>query len=150
MRNSVLRVIAGVCLLMKLSFASFHPDPAGRYERIICVVPLVGSGTVQDPKRPLFTLAADLSPNNAGIGSSSKNTLAEAGIAAFQSVPTDDGKAAIVMFVAHRYTAFKPILASPKLIQKFERKDIPEIELVNQLRKYKHDFTIGMLRVGAL
>lgn len=149
MHQFVLRAVAGVCLCASFLFAASSRDRAGLYERIVCVVPMVGAGTVQDPKRPLFTRPSDLGiADVTNQGSPEKRKHSD--IAAFQSVSTDDGQAAIVVFVAHRYSAFKPILSSSRVIRSFERKNISERELTAQLRKYKHDFSIEMLRVGAL
>jgi hypothetical protein len=150
MRYSLVRALAGVCLLIRVGASSPHSDSGGRYQRIVCVVPMVGAGTVRDPKRPMFTVPGDLGADDQAAGNPGDKRPPRAGIVAFQSVPTDDGQAAIVMFVAHRYSAFKPILSSPSVIRKFEQKDVSERELINQLRKYKHDFSIEMLRVGAL
>jgi len=34
--------------------AQHRADPKNLYERLICVVPMIGAGTHEDPRRPLF------------------------------------------------------------------------------------------------
>jgi hypothetical protein len=112
---------------------------------------MVGSGTAKDPKRPLFATVTE--PNHATPASTAPargKPQPDTRIVAFQSVPTDDGKAAIVMFVARSYAAFEPILKDSRVIAKFERKNIRERELVVALRKYRKNFDMKQLRTGAL
>ncbi len=62
MRSLALRMLAGVCLLTTLGFSG--PRSGGAlYERIICVVPMVGAGTLDDPKRPMFAPVAEQHPS---------------------------------------------------------------------------------------
>lgn len=137
-----------VCLLAGATFAGPGPNRSAMYHPIICVVPIVGSGTVKDPKRPLFAPIAATAL--AQPPSSMDKPQPDKQIIAFQSVPTDDGKAAIVMFVARNYAAFQPILNDARVIEKFERKNIRERDLVVALRKYKKNFDMKQLQMGAL
>ena len=52
MRTLLLRATVGVCLFLSLLTAGPKGNAGPLYERIICVVPLVGAGTLDDPKRP--------------------------------------------------------------------------------------------------
>jgi len=146
-----------VCLLLAgsapggLILAASSANSSAIYHRIICVVPITGTGTAKDPKRPLFAPVgpnAEDAPKHPVHGRWSKQP--DTRILAFQSVPTDDGKAAIVLFVARNYAAFEPILKDSRVIEKFERKDIRERDLVIALRKYKKNFDLKQLRMGAL
>ena len=76
-------------------------DPRNTYHRVICVVPLVGSGTAADPKRPKYAPAPGAALPNEIIG--------------FTQVPTDDGKSAIVEFVARNRSAFQAIFADTSI-----------------------------------
>ena len=125
MRLSVLRVLAGVCLLARLSYASSHADPTSTYQRIICVVPMVGAGTLEDPKRPLFAPVSGLSEN---AGESSKGFIETASIVAYQSVITDDGDQAIVELVACDRAAFRPLLCASREQNRTDSTR-PELEL---------------------
>ena len=91
-----------VCLyaLVAPARAQQPVDPKNMYERVLAIVPLAGSGTVEDPVRPLYAP----SPRTT-------NPTSRAGIIAYTYVPSDDGKFALVEFVARDRTAFKAILA---------------------------------------
>ena len=79
------------------------------YHRVICVVPMIGSGTWDDPKRPMFA------PTAAQMG------RGKSGILAYYHEPTDDGQAAVVVFVAVDRASLKPILtASSAQVQVFD------------------------------
>jgi hypothetical protein len=75
-------------------------DPANSYHRVICVVPLIGSGTWEDPKRPMFT------PTSSQLG------RGKSGILAYYHELSDDGQSAIVVFVAVDRASLQPILTA--------------------------------------
>jgi hypothetical protein len=52
--NRVLVCLAAVCLLTPALGLSASRDHSVIYDRVICIVPMIGSGTMQDPFRPLF------------------------------------------------------------------------------------------------
>lgn len=143
-------LLAGCVPEASISAAS-TANSSAIYHRIICVVPLIGSGTARDPKRPLFAPSgppAEGVPKPPVHGKWKKEP--DTRIIAFQSVPTDDGKAAIVMFVARNHAAFEAILSDSRVIEKFERKNIRERDLVAALRKYRKNFDLKQLQMGAL
>jgi hypothetical protein len=68
------RLLTGLLMLAGVVYAQHSVDPRNTYHRVICVVPMIGSGTAADPKRPEYAPApGSLSPN---------------GIIAFTQVPT--------------------------------------------------------------
>src|SRR6266699_6136162 len=139
MRNLAMRALAGVCLLAGVSFSGPRPDPAGIYERIICVVPMIGSGTYHHPRRPQFAPAE----SSAALAGKTLGFAEAPAIVAFHSVPSDDGLFAIVEFVARDRAAFKPILAANQSVVKvFERGKASKDDLLKELRKFKKDFTL--------
>jgi len=144
MKKLALRVLLVVFLFVPASVSGAERDHTVIYPRLICVVPIIGSGTMQDPFRPLF------SPNPQQNTERGGPTDESSQIIAFQSVPTDDGKAAIVMLVARSYAAFAPVLNDSKIIRSFERNRWKEEDLTRELQKYKKNFDLKMLRVGAL
>lgn len=75
-------------------------DPRNMYERVLAIVPLTGSGTVEDPIRPMYAP----SPRTT-------NPTSRAGIIAYTYVLSYDGKLALVELVARDRAAFGPILA---------------------------------------
>jgi hypothetical protein len=120
----------------------------GIYERLICVVPIVGTGTVDDPKRPMFVplpghAAADARP--------SKGFSDPPAIVGFHSVLSDDGQSAIVEFIARDRAAFKPILAQPaNLLFSADPHLQPSATLLQQLRKFNKNFNLASFLRGGL
>jgi hypothetical protein len=48
------RILAGILMLASLGSGQRKVDPKNTYARIICVVPIVGNGSNNDPKRPQY------------------------------------------------------------------------------------------------
>lgn len=148
MQSLALRVLLGVCLVTSFGFSG--PRSGGAiYERLICVVPMVGAGTIDDPKRPLFApIAGQTAPEDAPR---SKGFADPPAIVGFHSVLSDDGQTAIVEFIARDRAAFKPILkrraealflADPHLT--------PSDTLLQELRKFNQHFDLGSFLAGGL
>lgn len=79
-------------------------NPFNMHERVMAIVPMTGTGTLDDPRRPLYAPAPrDISP---GTGT---------GILAFTFVASDDGNFALVEFVARDRAAFEQILADTSI-----------------------------------
>ena len=87
MRHRLCLVVAILCFAAALS-AQRRVDPRYSYHRAIAVVPLVGSGTAEDPIRGKYVPSAQI----AGTPGT--------GIIAFAVELTDDGTRAIVELVA--------------------------------------------------
>jgi hypothetical protein len=97
------------------------------HERIIAIVPLIGAGTYADPRRPLF--APD-----------SKDLHNPNGIHSYRWEASDDGRYAIVEFVARNRAALLPILNDARVVRAFEKgrvKKTDNIEAV--LKTFKRD-----------
>ena len=107
-------------------FAEQKLLPANLHERLIAIVPMVGSGTLNDPKRPLF---APLTPDPKGILSYSYEL-------------TDDKKFAIVEFVALNSKAFAPILADKRVQKTFQKDKDKRDDMEKELKKQKADFDL--------
>jgi hypothetical protein len=138
-------VIASMCLFANLAFAEPLPDKTTLYERIICVVPLTGSGTLNDPRRPMFAPG----PVPDAATASTLGFAEPPAIVAFQSVLSDDGQFAIVQFVARDRAAFKQILAANRgTVQFFEADKVLTSDLLTALRQYKQNFTLDSLKAG--
>lgn len=134
---------------MRLSYSASHADPTTSYQRVICVVPMVGAGTLDDPKRPLFAPVSSLAA--AEEAKPSKGFAEPAAIIAYHSVVTDSGNEAIVEFVARDRAAFAPLFEAKNhnLIQLFDRAHLKHEDVLQELRKVKKNFDFSMLRVGA-
>jgi len=127
------KLAATILLMVALSTAQRRVDPRFSYNRLVCVVPLVGAGTTSDPKRPEY---APWPP--------SQN---QSGIIAYYFIPSDNGKSAVVEFVAANRTALLPIL-NDKSIQVFEKGRVPKGIIESAIKPVRKDFnldTFGMV-----
>jgi len=104
---------------------------ASTHQRLLCVVPIIGSGTPTDPRRPLYAPA----PGNSG------NAAPKNGIVAFNWRPSDNGNFAIVEFVARDRAAFAAILAdrSPS-VKVFEHGKARRADIEAEFRKHIKNF----------
>ena len=127
-----LRLLSGLLVLAALVCAQHRVDPRNTYDRVICVVPIVGKGTPDDPKRPQY---APWPPNPPG---------SQTGIIAFSQQLSDDGKFALVEFVARDRSAFAAIL-SDKQLKVFEKGKDKKDDVEKELKKYKKDFDLSTL-----
>ena len=93
-------------------------DPQLTHERIIAIVPMVGAGTIKNPKHPLYS---DLE-----------------GLTGFTAEISDDGRFALVEFVAKESKFLTPLANSG---QRQERKDSPNKDAVlEEFKRYKRNF----------
>lgn len=119
----------GVLCFQSAMFAQHRVDPSNSYHRVIGIVPMVGSGTWDDPKRPMFA------PHASQIGRE------RSGILAYYHELTDDGTAAIVVFVAADRSAFQSILSSnDHRVQIFQPEKHSQQEVENALKAVRKDF----------
>jgi hypothetical protein len=103
-------------------------DPKYTYQRVICVVPMVGAGTAADPKRPQYAPPPPTTgnqPTSAIIG--------------YSQQVSDDGKFALVEFVARDQSAFQAI-RNDKTIKVFVKGKDKKEDIEAELKKYKKDF----------
>ena len=123
-----------VALFSGTLFGQQHAvDPAQRYHRLICLVHLTGSGTSSDTIRPEYV------PVSADPDSRS-------GILAWSSQIADDGRMAIVLYVAADRKAFESILADKRSeIRVFEIGKHDRKTIETELRKYKKDFDLDTM-----
>ncbi|MDQ6699113.1 MAG: hypothetical protein M3Z36_02880 [Acidobacteriota bacterium] len=103
-----------VCFCLAVSLAPLSAqkkvDPRNTYQRLLCVVPMIGSGTKADPRRPEFVPLPKAGPPS------------RTGIIAFSQQISDDRNFARVEFVAADRSAFKDILADKRATVKvFEK-----------------------------
>jgi hypothetical protein len=125
-------------------------EPNQAYERILCIVPIIGAGTPADPRRPMFTPADPAKEKIDRIRAEVRPEKADPGILAFTFQESDDGRFAIVEFVARSEEAFRPILASGRAdVRVFRRGRTAKAELLTELRRVKRNFDLDNFRVGA-
>jgi len=132
----VQRLITGLLMLAVVACAQRRVDPKNTYHRVICVVPLVGTGTAADPRRPQYA------PPVKAV-----QTALPTDIIAFTQVPTDDGKFAIVEFVAQDRKAFEAILADAT-VTSFEKNLVSKAAIETALQKVKKGFSLDKFEVA--
>ena len=118
-----------ILLFPSLFFAQRRVDPKYTYSRVIAIVPIVGSGTASDPRRPQYAPLPSTGPNQAGI------------IGYMQQL-SNDGKLALVEFVARDRSAFSAILAD-KTIKVFIKGKDKKGDIELELKKYRRDFDLN-------
>jgi hypothetical protein len=125
--------LMGLLMLATVVSAQRRVDPTNMYHRVICVVPYVGQGTESDPRRPMYAPKPGDQPSASGfIG--------------YMQVASDDGKFALVVFVARDRAAFATILANAQ-IPAFVNGETDSADIETALRKYKKNFTLDQLKV---
>ena len=140
-----------VCLYALCAPAKAQPrvDPRNMYERVLAIVPLTGSGTLEDPILPMYapsprgSSTATATPSTGATG-----TATPAAIIAYTYVPSDDGKFALVEFVARDRAAFKAILADssvPAFVKGVHKLE----DAIAAFKTFKKDFDINSFGVRA-
>ncbi len=132
-----------VCLLVAVgsAFAQHRVDPGSMYARIYAIVPMVGSGTWEDPRRPMFAPV----PHQMTPGS-------RTGFIAFNHVESDDGNVALIEIVAanrlelSKITAQISAAAVPGL-QLFGRSTTSAVTVQSAFQLLKKNFDITKFRV---
>ena len=130
-------VFVVVCCFSSL-FAQQRRDARETHYRILAVVPLIGTGTKTDPIRPAYVPTPPqgnekLDPN---------------GILAFTFLLTDDGKHALVEFVARNPVAFNQIKADTRAdVKVFDKGKTKREDIEKEFKKYKKDFDLDRMMV---
>jgi hypothetical protein len=108
--------------------------PENAYARVYCVVPLIGSGTMADPQRPLFAPA----PATAAA------PLDRTGIIAYQFQISDDGNSALAEFVAVQRSGLAAVFASTSQnVIFFERGKYTRQQIESAFQQYKKSFSFS-------
>ena len=136
--QTMMRKVLLLITLVVPAFPQQHKvDPGQIHERLTAIVPLQGSGTMADPKRPMFAPAKH--PTTLAATKPAPRSTTD--ILAYSWQLSDDGKSAIVEFVASNRAAFAEILNSkdPK-VKVFERDKKSKAETESEIKKEKKDF----------
>jgi len=127
---ALLVVCLALCAGVPAALAQEKVDLRNTHERVICVVPMIGAGTMEDPRRPMYApKPGDKADAN--------------GIIAFTYQLSDDGKSAIVEFVARDRAALEPILKDKDArfdVKVFERGKGHRDLMRREFQKHKRDF----------
>jgi hypothetical protein len=115
-------------------------NPGHINERILAIVPMVGQGTLTDPRRPAYVPV----PN-----SRAESGPDLAGIIGFRMVLSDDGRFALVEFVALERSAFADLLADRRPeVRVFEKGRVRREDIEVEFRKLRKDFQLEQLIGG--
>jgi hypothetical protein len=110
-----------------------HVDAGLLRDRVLAVVPLVGKGTWDDPKRPMFApIPSQQAPTD------------RSGVIAYQHLMSDDGKFALVEFVFASHPALTQVLsaaAAAPNVKAFERGKHTQAEIEATFKQYKKSFS---------
>jgi hypothetical protein len=112
--------------------AQHRVDPQNMYERLLCIVPMSGKGTWDDPKRPLFAPAPrDVKSND------------RSGIISWHFETSDDGNFALVEFVAVDKAALRRIVApNAPGVTAFERGKVNKNDIETAFKALKKNFDL--------
>jgi len=133
--------VAVVCLCAPLLAQPQRVDPRNMYERLLCVVPVIGSGTADDPRRPAY---APLPP-------APGTQLSRDGIIAYTFQLSDDGNLALVEFVAVDRKAFRNLLADTDArIKIFRKGQDKRADIEAEFKRLKKDFDLDRFGVPVL
>ena len=152
--SCVVLVVAGLCCWNWVVAAQQKVDPRNRYERLICIVPMIGSGTYEDPRRPAYVPTdqdqAQLSPGE--------------GILGYSFILSDDEQWALIEFAARERDAFSKILADAKGelagadspipstarpdFKVFEKGKVTRVAVERAFRKFKQNLNLATLGVS--
>jgi hypothetical protein len=119
----LLTAVTGLCLAQR------KVDPKNTYQRVIAVVPVVGTGTPADPRRPQY---APWPPASAG---------SRTAIVGYSHQISDDGRFALVEFVAFQRAAFQAMF-NDKTIVVFEKGKDSKATIEAALKRYRKDFDL--------
>jgi len=153
LRALSLLFLLGFLFCSSVLLAQQAVDPGNRYERLICIVPMIGSGTYDDPRRPAY----------APTSSQPDPTQPGQGILAYSFAASDDGQLALVEFVAMDRAAFATILADARgqlasgespipTLQRsqfkvFQKGQIARTVIESAFQKFKPNFNLDSLEV---
>jgi hypothetical protein len=120
-------------LLSLSSLTAQQVDRQNIHERVWAIVPIIGKGTAEDPKRPAY-IPAPPPPGQAPAPNP---------IIGFSMQVSDDGKFALVQFVARDRAAFKELLADTRPeVKVFEKGKATRTQIEQAFRVQKRDFDL--------
>jgi len=126
------RLIVALLAFASAVCAQRQVDAKFTYSRVICVVPFVGQGTAADPKRPEYApWPASTNPT---------------GIIGFSYLPSDDGRLAIVEFVALHRAAFQALFNDTS-ITVFEKGLVSKATIEAAIQRHRRNFNLDTFGV---
>lgn len=154
MKRSLFLFACCALLFVMISQPAYSQQPVSlrnTHERVLCIVPMIGRGTEDDPRRPLFAPTEAERATERAVQQVSEETAAgtRRGIIAYAFQESEDGKTALVEFVALDREALAPILESKRAdVQVFVRGQARKAEVEAAFRQYKRNFDSDQFRVN--
>ena len=155
-----MRDLKRVFLLVGLSYVSLVTTALSQqrlglnlsYERLLAVVPMVGAGTYEDPRRPKYAPTGSLhipqvDPGDGAQPNSEAIQPVRTGILGFTFVLSDDSQFALVQFVAASKADLKEILADSS-VKSFVKGKTRRVDIETEFRKFKSDINLDRLEVS--
>lgn len=122
------------------------------YHRVWAIVPIIGKGTADDPKRPMFApTLAERQAKEAELAKQLRGTDQKPDLSgeilSYSMQLSDDKKSALAEFVAVSPKALAAITESKAPgVKVFERNKTSKTEIETEFQKLKKDFKIGNLQ----
>jgi hypothetical protein len=149
MRKLCLLILLLPALLLPL-YSQQPVSMRNTHERVVAIVPMIGKGTEDDPRRPMFApLAAEMA-----VPADDKEAVAEkpalkakptSRIIAYTCKPSDDGRFALVEFVATDRAALEEILKDTNPdVKVFRLGEQSRKAVLTELRKFRQDFDFNL------
>jgi hypothetical protein len=120
------------------------------HERVVAIVPMIGTGTEDDPRRPMFAplateMAASADDKEAVGARPAVGAKRTSRIIAYTSKPSDDGRFALVEFVATDRAALEEILKETNPdVKVFRLGEQSRKAVLTELRKFRQDFDFNL------
>jgi hypothetical protein len=140
-------------LLLALLLPLYSQQPVSMrntHERVVAVVPMIGTGTDADPFRPMFAplkadMAARSSVKAAAAGKPTVGAKPAGRIIAYTCKPSDDGRFALVEFVATDRASLEGILKETHPdVKVFRLGEMSRKAVLTELRKFRQDFDFNL------
>jgi hypothetical protein len=135
----MIRSIVALSVFAVTLFAQGHVASENLYTRVLCVVPMIGTGTLADPIRPMFVPA----PPDPSKAPDSAVATTPAGILAFQYQLSDDGNYALAELVgADRNALAEALNSTDARVKVFELAKAKKSDIEKEFQKYKKTFSL--------
>jgi len=129
-----LAVIGLICTAPAGLWGQKRVDGRNLYERVLAIVPMTGSGTYADPRRPEMTPATLAGPDQ----------ISGKGIISFSYQVSDDGKTAVVELVARDKSVLEAVSRNARPgVQVFDRGKGNAAAVEAEIRKHIKDFDVA-------
>lgn len=147
----MIRTLVALSVFAGSILAQGRVAPENLYPRLLCVVPMIGTGTEADPRRPMFVPAPSvLMPQAPPASTTTSTTDPSAPVApvrppifAFQFQLSDDGNYALLELVGVDKTAFASIRsAAVPGVALFDRDTATDAQIENEFKKHKSSFSM--------